>query len=94
MRVKKEQVNFRNEAARNLWEALMAAEEKLLPRFKVLNEIRLTYGSTQELEVQDLSSEDGDESAFSTSGINEVEVLSRGEWVSIGQLLSITKQSS
>jgi hypothetical protein len=88
----KEQVNFRNEAARNLWEALMAAEEKLLPRFKVLNEIRLTYGSTQEFEVQDLSSEDGDESALSTSGINEVEVLSRGEWVSIGQLLSITKQ--
>lgn len=89
----KEQVNSRNEAARNLWEALMAAEEKLLPRFKVLNEIRLTNGSTQEFEVQDLSIEDGHESAFQFSGINEVEVLSKGEWVGIGQLLSIAKQN-
>jgi len=84
----KERVNSVNVAARNLWEALMAAEEKLLPRFKVLNEVRLAKESTPELEVQYLSSDDGDESFYSISGINEVEVLSRGEWVSIGQLLS------
>lgn len=82
------QVNSTNVAARNLWEALMAAEEKLLPRFKVLNEVRLAKGSTPELEVKYLLSDDGDESVLSISGINEVEVLSRGEWVSIGQLLS------
>lgn len=79
-----------NVAARNLWEALMNAEEKLLPRFKVLKEIRLARNSVQELEVQDLSIEDGDESVFTISGINEVEVQSKGEWISIGRLYSKT----